>query len=60
MVNATCVLHNIAKQYNVPEDEILLEDNIDDEEIEIRNNANMCVRGNAVREAIIQRYFMYT
>lgn len=33
------------------------EDNIEDERIEIENNANMRARGNIVREAIIQRYF---
>lgn len=51
------MLHNIAKQYNIAENKIYGGDNIEDEEIEIRNNANMRARGNAVRETIIQRYF---
>ncbi|XP_011140146.1 putative nuclease HARBI1 isoform X1 [Harpegnathos saltator] len=56
IVNATCVLHNIAKQYNVPEDDVYREDDIEEENIDIRNN-NMVARGNAVRERIIQIYF---
>ncbi|XP_018368767.1 PREDICTED: putative nuclease HARBI1 [Trachymyrmex cornetzi] len=57
IVNATCVLHNIAKHYNVPANEIYIEDDIEIEEIEIENNVNMRARGNAVRETLIQQYF---
>ncbi|KYN18720.1 Putative nuclease HARBI1 [Trachymyrmex cornetzi] len=57
IVNATCVLHNIAKHYNVPTNEIYIEDDIEIEEIEIENNVNMRARGNAVRETLIQQYF---
>ncbi|GAB1860464.1 Putative nuclease HARBI1 [Camponotus japonicus] len=56
IVNATCLLHNIAKQYNVAENEIYREENIKAEEIEIKN-ANMRARGNAVQETLIQQYF---
>lgn len=56
-MNATCVLHNIAKQYNVADNEIFIEDNIEVQAIEIENNANMHARGIAVRETLIQQYF---
>ena len=53
-----CVLHNIAKQYNVPDAEIYRDDfeeeNIEDDNMLARD---MRARGNLVRETIIQRYF---
>lgn len=59
IVNATCVLHNIAKQYNVPNNEIYREEDVNEEDIaaEINLPANMRARGQATREAIIQTYF---
>jgi len=57
IVNAACVLHNIAKQYNVPANDIYREEDIEIEEIEIENNVNMHARGNVVREILIQQYF---
>ncbi|CAL1683867.1 unnamed protein product [Lasius platythorax] len=59
IVNATCVLHNIAKQYNVADVEIYLDDeDINEENIGIDNvPQNMRARGHATREAIIERYF---
>ncbi|XP_024883167.1 putative nuclease HARBI1 [Temnothorax curvispinosus] len=58
IVNATCVLHNIAKQYNIADDEIYREEDIN-EDIGAEDNAlaNMRARGHATREAIIERYF---
>ncbi|KYN19879.1 PREDICTED: putative nuclease HARBI1 [Trachymyrmex cornetzi] len=56
IINATCVLHNIAKQYNVLEEIYLEEEDFHEEGIEAEN-ANMRARGHATREAIIERYF---
>jgi len=52
-------LHNIAKQYNVADVEIYLDDeDINKENIGIDNvPQNMRARGHATREAIIERYF---
>ncbi|KMQ84792.1 nuclease harbi1 [Lasius niger] len=51
IVNATCVLHNIAKHYDIADDEIYRED-IEEEDIEAEDDmhANMRARGNIVRE----------
>lgn len=59
IVNATCVLHNIAKQYNVADVEIYLDDeDINEENIGIDNvSQNMRAREHATRRAIIERYF---
>ncbi|XP_032685314.1 putative nuclease HARBI1 [Odontomachus brunneus] len=59
IINATCVLHNIAKQFNVPNNEIYREENVDEEgiEVEIHLPVNMRAKGQAIREAIIQRFF---
>lgn len=57
IVNATCVLHNIAKHYGIEDVEIYRED-IEEVNIEADDmNANMRRRGNVVRETIIERYF---
>lgn len=53
-------MHNIAKQYNVADVEIYLDDeDINEEDIGIDNNIpqNMRARGHATCEAIIERYF---
>ncbi|XP_018377389.1 PREDICTED: putative nuclease HARBI1 [Trachymyrmex cornetzi] len=57
IVNATCVLHNIAKHYNVPDVEIYREDEQENIEAEDNMRADMRARGNIVRETIIERYF---
>jgi len=58
IVNAACVLHNIAKHHNVPDAEIYREDfeeeNIEADDMHARD---MRARGNLVRETIVQRYF---
>lgn len=58
IINATCVLHNIAKHYNIP-DVAMYRDNIEAEDIDGNNDvpANMRQRGNMVRESIIEKYF---
>ncbi|XP_071649420.1 putative nuclease HARBI1 [Temnothorax longispinosus] len=58
IVNAACVLHNIAKHYNIADGKIYREE-IEEDDIEVEDNiyGNMRVRGNIVRETIIQRYF---
>lgn len=56
IVNACCVLHNVAKFYNVPESDEIYYDDIDNmnERNEIGNeNRN----GNNIRESIINLYF---
>jgi len=59
IVNATCVLHNIAKQYNIADIDLYREDMIEEVNIEAEDqiNENMRARGHIVRETIIQRYF---
>jgi len=55
IVNACCVLHNVAKFYNVPEPEVYY-DNLDmDEGNRIWGNENR--NGNDIRESIIRLYF---
>jgi len=56
IVNATCVLHNIAKHFNILDD-AYRDKNI--EEIELILNANLHGRRSKVRERIIQ-YFTLT
>jgi len=57
-VNAACVLHNIAKQYNVPEPDLYVDD-IDQENdnllCDINNGRGRA--GQEVRESVIRRYF---
>ncbi|CAL1687569.1 unnamed protein product [Lasius platythorax] len=57
IVNACCVLHNVAKFYNVPEpDEIYYDDiDINNERNEMLGNENR--NGNDIRESIINLYF---
>ncbi|KYN02248.1 Putative nuclease HARBI1, partial [Cyphomyrmex costatus] len=58
IVNAACILHNIAKIYNVPEPDLYVDD-IDQEDEDFLQNINNG-RGRAgqeVREALIRRYF---
>lgn len=57
IVNATCVLHNIAKHFNIPDGEVYRDENIEDEEAEPILNVNLQARGNEVRERIILQYF---
>lgn len=51
-------MHNIAKQYNVPNNEIYREeDNDENIEAEINFPMNMHARGQRRRETIIETYF---
>lgn len=61
IVNAGCVLYNVAKWYNVPDPELYFDDI--DREVDNSDGINamdMCNRnctGNEVRENIIRRFF---
>lgn len=55
IVNSCCVLHNVAKFYNVPEPELFYDDLDMDERNEILDNENG--NGNDIRESIIHLYF---
>lgn len=56
IVNATCVLHNISKHFNIPDGDIYRDEPIE-EELEPVLNGNLRARGNEVRERIILQYF---
>jgi len=55
IVNAACVLHNIAIQWRLPEPDLYY-DEIDQEPPRINENAAI-ENGNKVRERIINTYF---
>lgn len=56
IVNATCVLHNIAKKFNIPDNDVYRDENIEEELEPILDN-NLHARGNEMRERIILQYF---
>lgn len=55
IVNAACVLHNIAVRWRLPEPEELYYDEIDQEPQRINQDA--IENGNEVRQRIINTYF---
>ncbi|XP_067203442.1 putative nuclease HARBI1 [Linepithema humile] len=58
IVNAACVLHNIAKEYNIPEVDLYVDETDrkdDDFPRDINNGRDRA--GQEVREALIRRYF---
>ncbi|GAB1862230.1 Putative nuclease HARBI1 [Camponotus japonicus] len=57
IVNACCVVQNIAKHYNVPQPEIYF-DELDERERNLEiYNVEENLNSNEIRERIIQQYF---
>jgi len=57
IVNAACILHNIAKEYNIPEVDLYVDDMDQEVDFPLDINNNRSRVGQEVREALIRRYF---